>query len=156
MESPVNAIDTPNRTLLCGVCGGEREARFRRITDAHTVHGETFDVATTCYECLSCGEELADPAAPDMMMPIYDAYRAKLGLLSPAKIREIRTKSGLSQVAFATLLGMSPATINGYELGSPHNPTEDVIFRLAALPGAVPMLLRTRGHLLKPGQRPGR
>jgi hypothetical protein len=49
---------------------------------------------------------------------------------------------------------MSPATICGYERGNPHRPKEDVVFRLCRLPGAVRMLLRQRGHLLKPGQRP--
>ena len=68
--------------------------------------------------------------------------------------REIRERAGLSQVAFATLLGMSPATINMYEHGSPIGLKEDCMLRMAALPGAVPMLLRVHGDRLRPRQLP--
>jgi putative zinc finger/helix-turn-helix YgiT family protein len=146
--------ERPNLSLFCGRCFAHREASHATRLESHTVHGETFEAMDSFYVCLTCGEELDDPSVPDMMDPVFDAYRTKLGLLSPAEIVAIRESTGLSQVAFATLLGMSPATICGYERGNPHRPKEDVVFRLCRLPGAVRMLLRERGHLLKPGQRP--
>jgi transcriptional regulator with XRE-family HTH domain len=85
---------------------------------------------------------------------MYDAYRAASGTLCPDEVKAIRQRSGLSQVAFATILGMSPATINRYEMGVPIAIKEDNLLRMAGIPSALRMLLRQRGHLLKPGQRP--
>jgi transcriptional regulator with XRE-family HTH domain len=90
------------------------------------------------------------------MRPMYDAYRAASGTLDPASVKAIRERSGLSQVAFATLLGMSPATINRFEMGAPIAIKEDNLIRMAGIPSALRMLLQQRGHLLKPGQRPKR
>ena len=74
--------------------------------------------------------------------------------LRPEQVKAIRERSGLSQVAFATILGMSPATINRYEMGSPLAVKEDNLIRMAGIPSAMRMLMQQRGHLLKPGQRP--
>ena len=143
-----------NLNLDCGRCFAHREASHARRLESHTVQGETFEAMDSYYVCLTCGEELDDPSVPDTMDPVIDACRAKFALLSPAGIVAIRESTGLSEVAFATLLGMSADTICGYERGNPHRPKEDVVFRLCRLPGAVRMILRERGHLLKPGKRP--
>jgi DNA-binding transcriptional regulator YiaG len=52
---------------------------------------------------------------PDLMRPVYDAYRTASGTLHPDEVQTIRERAGLSQVAFAAFLGMSPATINCYD-----------------------------------------
>ena len=69
-------------------------------------------------------------------------------------MQRIRERSGLSQVAFATLLGMSPATINMFEHGSPIAIKEDCMLRMAAMPGAIEMLIRLHGDRLRPRQLP--
>ena len=142
------------RRLLCPRCSEYRDAAHEIESRRHVVNGVEFWCDDSHYNCLTCGEELSDPDVPDFMVPIFDAYRAKAGLLSTPELRAIRENLGLSQVAFATLLGMSPATIVRYEKGSPHNDKEDVLFRLVAMKGALPMLLKHRGHLLQPGQLP--
>lgn len=142
------------RKLLCPRCSEFRDAVHEIENRRHVVNGVEFWCDDSHYNCLTCGEELSDPDVPDFMVPIYDAYRAKAGLLSTSELKAVRENLGLSQVAFATLLGMSPATIVRYEKGSPHNDKEDVLFRLVAIKGALPMLLKQRGHLLQPGQFP--
>jgi putative zinc finger/helix-turn-helix YgiT family protein len=142
------------RRLLCPTCSAYKDAAHEIENRRHVVNGVEFWCDDSHYNCLTCGEELSDPDVPDFMVPIFDAYRKAAGLLSTEELKAVRESTGLSQVAFATLLGMSPATIVRYEQGSPHNDKEDVLFRLVALKGAVPMLLKSRGHLLQPGQLP--
>jgi len=144
----------PDRTIFCPRCMKERRASWRQCTEEHEGLGVKVSVEDTHYLCGSCGEELDDPDVPDSMVPIYDAYRRAARTLSPDEVREIRERTGLSQVAFATLLGMSPATINMYEHGSPIAVKEDCLLRLAAFPGAIDMLMRVRGGRLRPGQIP--
>ena len=144
------------RTLFCPMCSAMREAEFFAYDEHCEIHGIELTYRVTAYRCLTCGEELADPADPDLMRPVYDAYRAASGTLRPEEVKAIRERTGLSQVAFATILGMSPATINRYEMGSPIAVKEDNLIRMAGIPSAMRMLMQQRGHLLKPGQRPGR
>ena len=144
----------PNLTLFCPRCWTQREAEWRCGPEEHEINGVRFSVQDTHYACLTCGEELDDPAVPDSMDPVFDEYRRVARTLLPEQVREIRERAGLSQVAFATLLGMSPATINMYEHGSPIGLKEDCMLRMAALPGAVPMLLRVHGDRLRPRQLP--
>jgi putative zinc finger/helix-turn-helix YgiT family protein len=143
-----------NRMLVCPRCYAIREAKPISYDEDCEIHGVEFTFHVDAFECLTCGEELADPADPDLFRPMYDAYRAASGTLRPDEVKAIRQRSGLSQVAFATILGMSPATINRYEMGVPIAIKEDNLLRMAGIPSALRMLLRQRGHLLKPGQRP--
>ena len=132
------------------------DATFVEYDEHCEIHGIKLPYHVTAYQCRTCGEELADPADPDLMRPVYDAYRTASGTLHPEEVKAIRERAGLSQVAFATLLGMSPATINRYEMGSPIAIKEDNLIRMTGIPSALRMLMQQRGHLLKPGQRPGR
>lgn len=146
----------PNRMLFCPRCFAERDARPIEYDDRFEIHGHSLDVRIHAFECTACGEELADPADPDLMRPVHEAYRRASGTLGPEEVRLIRERTGLSQVGFATVLGMSPATVHAFEHGKPLNIKEDNLIRLAALPGAARFLLALRGHLLRPGQRPAR
>jgi len=142
--------------LFCPRCSAMSPARPLAYDEDCEIHGVEFSFHVDAFECVNCGEELADPADPELMRPMYDAYRAASGTLDAASVKAIRERSGLSQVAFATLLGMSPATINRFEMGAPIAIKEDNLIRMAGIPSALRMLLRQRGHLLKPGQRPKR
>jgi putative zinc finger/helix-turn-helix YgiT family protein len=144
------------RTLFCPRCFCERNASPIEYDDRFEIHGYTLDVRIHAYECSACGEELADPDDPDLMRPVHEAYRLASGTLAPDEVRAIRERTGLSQVGFATILGMSPATVHAFEHGRPLNIKEDNLIRLAGLPGAARFLLALRGHLLRPGQRPAR
>ena len=143
-----------NLNLFCPICSAMRDAKFIEYDEHCEIHGVELAYHVTAYECTTCGEELADPADPDLMRPVYDAYRAASGTLPPEEVKAIRERSGLSQVGFATILGMSPATINRYEMGAPLAVKEDNLIRMAGIPSAMRMLMQQRGHLLKPGQRP--
>jgi len=137
-------------------CSAMSPARPLAYGEDCEIHCVAFSFHVDAFECMNCGEKLADPADPELMRPMYDAYRAASGTLDPASVKAIRERPGLSQVAFATLLGMSPATINRFEMGAPIAIKEDNLIRMAGIPSALRMLLLQRGHLPKPGQRPKR
>lgn len=144
----------PDRELFCPRCMQARAASWRTELEEHEIHGITVASHDTHYVCTACGEELDDPDVDDSMVAVYDEYRRISRTLSPAEVRRIRERSGLSQVAFATLLGMSPATINMFEHGSPIAIKEDCMLRMAAMPGAIEMLIRLHGDRLRPRQLP--
>ena len=154
LTTRMNTTQHSQRTLFCPICSTTRDATFVEYDEHCEIHGIKLPYHVTAYQCRTCGEELADPADPDLMRPVYDAYRTASGTLHPEEVKAIRERAGLSQVAFATLLGMSPATINRYEMGSPLAVKEDNLIRMAGIPSAMRMLMQQRGHLLKPGQRP--
>lgn len=52
------------------------------------------------------------------MLDAFAIYRQRHGLLQPEEIRRIREKYGLSQVAFAKVLGLGNKTVARYENGS--------------------------------------
>jgi putative zinc finger/helix-turn-helix YgiT family protein len=105
------------------------------------------------WVCPECGESVVDEAFGDPVERAMDAYREQSGLLTSSEIRRIRDQWGLSQVAFATLLGMSPATINRYEQGSLQQEKEDELLRACDNEEFMRDLLRRRGALLSERQR---
>lgn len=62
----------------------------------------------------------------------YDKYRLNKGLLLPSEIKEIREKYGVSQTAFAKILGLGEKTIARYENGSIQDEAPNNLIRLAA------------------------
>ena len=106
-----------DRTMYCPDC--ERDQAFRREQreQKYEVRDDSIVLTLPLWVCSVCGETILDDEFGDPVEKAFDAYREKHTLLRPVEIREIRTKWNLSQAAFASLLGMSQATINRYERG---------------------------------------
>lgn len=141
------------KTLYCPKCEEDRMFRFSNREESYDVRGETVSVSVPTWTCAVCGELVADEAFGDPLEKAFDAYRQRHGLLSPAEIKTIREKWGLSQVSFAALMGMSQATINRYELGSVQQQKEDELIRACASAERMRDLLQRQGHLLSERQR---
>ncbi|MCR5091923.1 MAG: hypothetical protein K6B51_04430 [Bacilli bacterium] len=62
---------------------------------------------------------------------IYDAYKAKKGLMTGKEIVELREKYGLSAVAFAKILGLGEKNVTRYETGAIQTDSVDGYFRMA-------------------------
>lgn len=138
----------------CPNCKLERKFRSQTRIDTFIVRGETFELPVIVDVCTGCGEvRLEEGRDEDLLMSACNLYRSKHDLLQPALIREIRMRYGLSQKAFATLLGMSQATINRYELGALPQETHDNLIRMAAYHEVMLDLIERRGHLLTARQR---
>ena len=139
--------------VMCSACECERPVRREVRAQEFSVRGEAIALEIPVLVCTTCGGVEVDPAFGDPAAHALDAYRRKRGLLLPAEITRIREQWGLSQVALATLLGMSPATINRYELGALQQEKEDVLLRACENPSVVRGLLDHRGGLLSERQR---
>ncbi len=141
------------RTIHCPNCETDRVFRPKERVENFDVRGEAVSLTVPAWVCTKCGESVVDAGFGDPAERAMDAYREKRGLLSSAEIRRIRQQWSLSQVAFATLLGMSPATINRYEKGSLQQEKEDELLRACDSAEYMRDLLRRRGQLLSERQR---
>lgn len=141
------------RTMYCPRCEDDRRFAHEEREEAFDVRGEEILLTVPQWVCAECGESIPDETFGDPVERAHDAYRERRGLLPPAEIQRIREQWGLSQVAFATLLGMSPATINRYEQRALQQEKEDELIRACDSRDQMRDLLRRRGHLLTERQR---
>lgn len=104
---------------FCPVCGKEQETEVIEKEEVSTVRGDEIKAFARIRVCSVCGEELFDEELEEEnIQRVYDIYRKKHGILSPEEIKNIRESYGLSQRAFAKLLGIGEASIARYETGA--------------------------------------
>lgn len=143
-----------NTKTYCPNCEDYRETDTRRSKESYTVRGECFEVDATVAVCKHCGESIFDEERDEaILQELFARYRKRKGLLFPDEIKEVRERYGLSQKAFATLLGMSEATINRYERGGLQDEAHDNAIRFCDKRRNMRLLMHRRGHLLTPLQR---
>ena len=88
--------------------------------------------------CTSCDLEFLDHEGERLR---HEAVCRYLGLLSPAEIRSIRKRYGMSRAAFAEVTGLGAATLGRWENGAVvQNQSNDRYLRLLALPGVMEAL----------------
>ena len=139
---------------FCPRCERHRETRQVEGKETYTVRGREITVPVAREICRVCGEEIgSDEQDQCMLDAVYAEYRKQVGLLSPRRISHLREKYGLSQRAFAALLGMSQATINRYENGALPQQTHNDAIAACKDPDHVRKLLRKRGDRLTARQR---
>lgn len=104
--------------MLCEECGTEMVQSMDPI--AETYKGERITVTGVSHlECPKCGNVSFDATELDeFSTALDDAYREKLGLLSPSEIRSIRKNLGLTQSEFESLIGVSTPTVSRWETGA--------------------------------------
>jgi len=104
---------------FCPVCGIEQETEIIEKEEVSNIRGDEIKALARIRVCSVCGEELFDEELEEEnIQRVYDIYRKKHGILSPEEIRNIRESYGLSQRAFAKLLGIGEASIVRYETGA--------------------------------------
>lgn len=141
------------REGFCTSCEAQRPHRIEVRSVPFRVRGEPVHVDVTYLVCESCGTERVDESAGDPAEMAFAEYRKRHGLLTPEQIKGIREQWALSQSAFATLLGMSQATINRYESGSLQERTHDELIRSCDDRSHMENLFRRRADSLLPLQR---
>lgn len=140
---------------FCPTCELERLFRREQRDRDFEVRGELVKLVMPLWVCAECGETVVDEEYGDPIEKAFDAYREKHNLLKPAEIQDIRTQWGLSQAAFAALLGMSQTTINRYEQGSLQQEKEDELIRMCRSAEHIRGLIERRGDVLTERQRRG-
>ncbi|MFI3272256.1 MAG: type II toxin-antitoxin system MqsA family antitoxin [Pseudomonadota bacterium] len=135
----------------CPLCG-EGVLALQRVTHRHYYKGQSCEFAGyTSYACSACGEELENSSDnAEITRQILDFQRRVDGLLTPKEIKTIRENLGLTQEAFANVLGVGKKTFARYENGSV---TQSVIMNnfltvIRAMPMALTVLHREQGHSL--------
>lgn len=95
------------------------------------------------YQCDRCGNKtMTAQAAEQLGRRQFEEVARKKGLLSPAQIKEIRIKLGLTQKEFEELIGVTSPTVSRWETGVmlPSKTTDTLIRVLAEFPEAVSFL----------------
>jgi putative zinc finger/helix-turn-helix YgiT family protein len=115
----------------CEKCRQFNETTVKKIEEEYTVKNESIVIEANVRYCNVCGEELWDNELDGANLEhAYNVFREKRGLLSCNQIKQIRNKYGLSQSAFAKLLGVGEKTITRYENGAIQEKAQDNLIRL--------------------------
>lgn len=103
----------------CPVCNCEQEILLVQKEETYPVKGESITINATVCTCAYCGEEIMSiEYDDDNLRKAYAKYRSRHGLLQPEEIKAIREQYGVSQVAFARIIGVDDKAIARYENGS--------------------------------------
>lgn len=105
--------------MYCPTCECEQEILLIQKEETYPVKGEPITINATVCTCAHCGEEIMSiEYDDDNLRKAYATYRNIHGLLQPEEIKAIREQYGVSQVAFARIIGVDDKAIARYENGS--------------------------------------
>ena len=115
---------------LCGNCLEMVDSHVVTKKEEHEVKGVKITIDAEVRICNQCGEEMFDRELDGNTLDrVYEIYRKRAGLLSIEKMKSVREKYGLSQTAFAKVLGLGEKTIARYETGSiPDEAPNNLVF----------------------------
>jgi putative zinc finger/helix-turn-helix YgiT family protein len=121
-------------TRTCPVCGSaavrHQEGEYVFVWPAGFAKPQSTFPDATWEVCDDCGEEIL-PGELSQRIEV-EHYRVQ-GLLTPAEVRAIRERTGLSQIGMARLLGVGDKTLARWEAGlSIQNKSTDNLIRFAA------------------------
>lgn len=104
---------------FCEYCDGFANTHIEKYTETIKVKDVPITITARGSFCNECHHQLFDRDLDnEALLTAYREYRNEKNLLQPEEIKQIRTKYGLTQVAFAKLLGFGEKTIARYEGGS--------------------------------------
>ena len=137
--------------MYCPICDREVESVVRVVSETYPVKGEEVTIDAHVRFCVHCDEELWDEELDAQnLLDAFAAYRRKHSLLQPAEIRATREKYGLSQTAFARVLGFGDKTITRYENGSIADAAQNNLIYLAQEPRNFKTLLEKNQDRISP------
>lgn len=139
---------------FCPTCEDYAETKTVEREETYAVRGTDITVPVKVKVCTACGESLSsDEEDQAVLDALHAEYRRQNDLLTPEKIKAIRSRYRLSQKSLALLLGMSEATMNRYEKGGLQDQVHDNAIRACEDPAYVRDLLERRGNLLSDWQK---
>ena len=119
----------------CPQCGERSITTYRHLDTFTYGSGDaaaTLEVDLPVRRCGACDLEFLDHAGERLR---HAAVCRHLGVLTPAEIRGIRRRFGMTRAAFAELAGLDEATIDRWENGAVvQNQADDRYLRLLAIP----------------------
>lgn len=136
----------------CTNCNKEVRLKEEKRFETYPVKGEEITVEATVFVCTDCEHDVWLPEIDDENLDkAYEIFRKKHGLLMPHEIQAIREKYGLSQTAFAKVLGFGEKTITRYENGSLQDDAPNNLLMLVKDPTCFMELFRHNKHKLCEG-----
>lgn len=129
--------------MYCPNCNSEVLTEIKTVSETYPVKGEEITVTAKVRRCKNCGQDIWDEELDGRnLLDAFAIYRQRHGLLQPEEIRKIREKYGLSQVAFAKVLGLGDKTIARYETGSVADMAQNNLIELMRQPSNFRELLK--------------
>ena len=117
---------------FCFECDDEVEYEVREINKRVRVKDVFLDLKIYEAHCKKCGARMiVNEVERKNDKIIYDAYKAKLGLMTGKELVELRQKYGLSAVAFAKILGLGEKNVTRYETGTVQSESIDGYLKMA-------------------------
>lgn len=154
------ANDNAESDLICPQCGAASVTTFLhhdRFNYGSGAAAVTLQVDNLpVRHCSACDLEFLDHEGEQLR---HAAVCRHLGLLTPAEIRSIRKRYGMTRAAFADVTGFGEATLNRWENGAiVQNRANDRYLRLLAVPEGMEALQRltmvaaSQSLSVRPGQ----
>lgn len=129
--------------MYCPNCNSEVLTEIKTVSETYPVKGEEITVTAKVRCCKNCGQDIWDEELDGQnLLDAFAIYRQRHGLLQPEEIRRIREKYGLSQVAFAKVLGLGNKTVARYENGSIADMAQNNLIELMKQPSNFRELLQ--------------
>lgn len=132
---------TANDQLVCPLCDSESIETLQH-SDAFQ-YGSTDSAVMLRVEipvrrCTACDFEFVDQEGERLQ---HEAVCRHLGVLTPAEVREVRERYGMTRAGFAEATGLGPATLGRWETGAlVQNRANDFYLRLVRMPSVMSIL----------------
>ena len=132
---------------FCEYCNKFVDTHIEQYAETMKVKDVPIKITARGSFCNECHRQLFNRDLDNEALLIaYHEYRNEKGLLQPEEIKQIRTKYGLSQVAFAKLLGFGDKTIARYEGGSLQDEAPNSLIYLMKKPTNMLEMLKKYGE----------
>ena len=108
----------PDSDLICPQCGAESVTTSWHHDAFNYGSGDaavTLHVDLPVRHCAACDFEFLDHEGERLR---HEAVCRHLGVLTPAEVRAVRERHGMSRAAFAQVTGLGEATLNRWENGA--------------------------------------
>lgn len=137
------------KRAFCPECDASREVTVTERKETYPVRGEDITVTANVAVCTTCESDVWDNELDEgNINHAYDVYRQIHKVPTALDIKALRNKYGLSQRAFARLLGWGEATVARYEAGSLPDLGQSMVLRLIDDPKVFGRYLELNGNAL--------
>lgn len=131
-----------NIETYCVECDLECTADIVTRRETIAIKGESVEYDANVAVCPVCGAEIGDSRVESgNLAAAYDEYRERHSIVSPGRIKQIRSAMGLSVREFSRFLGFGEQTAAKYERGSIPDVLHSNTVKMAATATGASMLL---------------
>ena len=146
-------LEMRDDVVTCAACGGNNVSRRMELDEFEYGTGEaavSLSANVVVFACDDCDFECTGPSAE---VARHEVVCRHLGVMTPAEIRELRGRYGMSRQSFASITRLGAASIARWEAGSLlQNRAYDSLLYLLCFEDNL-RRLRSRHTTAAPGER---